>query len=498
MINVLLINPPQKYFEKSQGFNVYFPIGLLSIAAMVKDICNIKILDCLVTDFQITEENDHLIYGAPFDKIKLRIKEFNPDIVGVTVPFSTQIGNAKKISEICKKINKNITVVFGGPDPSVRYEYILKDGACDYCVVREGEKTFFEFIKNFSSKSKLNKIEGLAYKQGGKIFLKHRKFLDNLDELPFPAYELINMDDYLKNKYLYVQRSFIYKKSISIITSRGCPFNCVFCSIKLHMGKKFRYNSTDYVIRHLEYIIEKFGIKKFHFEDDNMSLNKKRFEQILDKIIAKKLKIRWDVPNGLRADTLNFDLLKKIKRSGGNHLTIAIESGSQDVLDNIIKKKTSLDYILNVIKDCRKLRIKIQAFYVIGFPGETIEQMKETTNLAVRLLKDYQVLPSVGIASPLYGTELYKICVDQGLIKEKLTEKDFSCVTQVYGEPLISTKDFTKRDIKEIIYDFLKKLKRVMIMHAIRYPIFTLKGLFMVKDQPHVVKQFRKYKVGVK
>jgi magnesium-protoporphyrin IX monomethyl ester (oxidative) cyclase len=264
------------------------------------------------------------------------------------------------------------------------------------------------------------------------------------------------------------------------------------------MGKKFRYNSPDYVIRHLEYIIEKFGIKNFHFEDDNISLNKKRFEQILDKIIEKKLKIRWDVPNGLRVDTLNFDLLKKIKRSGGNHLTIAIESGSQDVLDNIIKKKTSLDYILNVIKDCRKLRIKIQAFYVIGFPGETIEQMKETTNLAVRLLKDYQVLPYVGIASPLYGTELYKICVDQGLIKEKLTEKDLSSVTQVYGEPLISTKDFTKRDIKEIIYDFLKKLKKVMIMHAIKHPILALKGLFMVKDQPHVVKQFRKYKVGEK
>ncbi|MFA5256300.1 MAG: radical SAM protein, partial [Candidatus Omnitrophota bacterium] len=346
----------------------------------------------------------------------------------------------------------------------------------DFCVVGEGEETFFEFVKKFNSGSSLENIEGLAYKKEDRIYYKPREFLYELDKLPFPAYDLIDIKAYLRDKNLYRDRSII-KNSISMVTSRGCPFDCVFCSIRKHMGHVYRYHSPDYVIRHLRFIIKNYGITNFHFEDDNISLDKKRFEKILDGIIENGLKLQWDVPNGLRADTLDFNLLKKIKRSGCKKLTIAIESGNQNVLDNVIKKRLSLDYVTDVVKNCKKLRILASSFYVIGFPGESIKNMKETLGLALRLLKEYDILPCLLIATPLYGTELYEICEKNGYIKKDLTDKDFATGTQVYGNPLISTKDFTGEDVKNLARDYLSTLKKELIIYAFKHPLFLFKKI---------------------
>ena len=386
------------------------------------------------------------------------------------VPFSAQTEISLIICKICKEINPNITVVLGGPDPTVRYKTFLKEKCCDFCVVGEGEHTFFEFVKKFNSKISLRTIKGLAYKEDNRIHYKKRKFIENLDALPFPSYELINVEEYLKNEYLYINQSYIPKNSISIITSRGCPYNCIFCSVRLHMGKKFRYNSSDYVIKHLKLLKGRYGITNFHFVDDNFSLNKDRFAEILDKIIDNKLEINWDVPNGIRADTLNYSLLKKLKKSGCKHLTIAIESGNQDVLNNIIKKNSSLEYMKKVVKFCKKLRIKTYACYVIGFPKETIKNMKETMNLALELLDKYDVIPKMFFATPLYGTELYDICFKESLINKHLNDKDFSIATQIYGNPMISTHNFSKEDIKKLIRDINLRLKILLVKYYIKHP----------------------------
>ncbi len=488
MTKVMLINPPRKDYDKSSGFTVYFPIGLLSIAAMIKNICEVKIFDCSITDFEIQQEKDYVLYGTSFKNIKETIKNFNPDIVGISIPFSTQSGNAIAILNICKKINPKIIVVFGGPDSSARYESLLKETACDYCVIGEGEQTFFEFIKNFNSNIPLTNIDGLAYKNSETVDYKPRKFLDNLDDLPFPAYDLIEMEAYLKNKYLYKNRSLI-KNSISIITSRGCPYDCIFCAIKLHMGKKYRYNSPTYVINHLKLLINEYKITNFHFEDDNFSLNAHRFNEILDKIIKDKLNLKWDTPNGIRADTLDFNLLKKIKKSGCKKLTIAIESGNQDVLDKIIKKRISLDSMLEIVKYCKKLKINTGSFYVIGFPGESIENMKETANLALKLLRKYDVLPCLLVAIPFHGTELYNICIKNGFIQENLDEIDFAGGSLLYGNPLISTKDFSKEDIKDLTADYFAKLKKELLFYSIKHPVFSIKK---INDKLHILNRFFK------
>jgi magnesium-protoporphyrin IX monomethyl ester (oxidative) cyclase len=488
MTKVLLINPPRKDYSQAAGFVSYFPLGLLSIAALIKDICEVKILDCLITNFTIKKTDDFALYGMPLEKIRNAIKDFNPNVVGISIPFSAQTSVSSKICKICKEIDSNILVVFGGPDVSVRYKLLLEETQCDFCVIGEGEKTFYEFIKKLNFGASLKDIKGLAYKTNGLIQYKPRAFLENLDELPFPAYNLIDVQAYLANKYLYKDRSEL-KHSISVITSRGCPFNCIFCSIKLHMGKRYRYHSPDYIIRHLRFLIESYGITNFHFEDDNISLNKTRFEQILDKIIEFKMGISWDAPNGIRADTLDSNLLKKIKKSGGKHLMIAVESGNQHILNDVIKKHTSLNCIINVIRYCKFLKISVGAFYVIGFPGETVKNMEETINLALELFEKFDVFPCLLIATPLYGTELYEICAEKGFIKEDLTDKDFAMATKFYGNPLIATNDFSREDVKKLIHSYLPKFERNMIAYSFRHPVHAFNK---IKNKLPVIGRFLK------
>lgn len=487
MARVMLINPPWRIHKKLADFDVHFPIGLLNIAAMVKDICQVRIFDSLVNDFEIIEKGDYALYGATFAKIKANIRGFNPDIVGISVPFYTQAPNAVALSRLCKEVNPRITVVFGGADPSVRFEQYIKDESCDFCVSGEGEKAFREFVKGYPSLSVLRSIEGLAYKIDDKIEFKPRKPMDNLDEIPFPAYELINIKDYLNHPYLYRNRSRIHKNSITMITSRGCPLNCIFCSIKLHMGSEYRAHSAEYVIRHLRYCIDKLGITNFHFEDDNISLDNKRFIRILNGILENKLNIRWDLPNGVRIDSLDYDILKKMKQAGCRELFLAVESGNQGVLNNVIRKGTSLDYCLIIAQYCRKLRMKANAFYVIGFPKETIDNIRETFSFALRLLRHCDVIPIILYSVPLPGTELYDICLKEGYITKDFFKNNLYAENKIHGEPCFSTKDFTREEIINEVNRFRARLTRELILYFLRHPFFSLRRIV---NKPRLMKRF--------
>jgi len=224
-------------------------------------------------------------------------------------------------------------------------------------------------------------------------------------------------------------------------------------------------------------LVEKYGISNFHFEDDNISLKKNRFEEILDRIISDKLNIQWDTPNGIRVDTLDYNILKKIKKSGCKQLTLAIESGSQRVLDEVIKKKTRLDYMIEIAQYCKELNIRSNSFYVIGFPGETLEEIKDTLNLALRLLRTYDILPTMLVATPLYGTELYEICIRENYIEGNPSVEELATATQIFGNPLISTPDFSKDAVKQLIHEYICHLKKELILFSLKNPLYTARRL---------------------
>jgi anaerobic magnesium-protoporphyrin IX monomethyl ester cyclase len=487
-MKVLLINPPQQFYPGSDPPAGNLPLGLMYIAAVLdKAGYKAEILDAFMIDFSFLKVGDTIEVGMPYRKIREEIRRRKPDIVGIASPFTCQAENAIRVGDIAKEVDSNILTVVGGPHvTAVPVEFLEEAKNIDIAVIGEGEYTMLDIVKFFEGAKKISDVQGIAYRKDGAVKQNElRPFIEDLDELPYPAYHLVDMEQYLNPRKIEY-RSF-KDRAVSMITSRGCPFNCNFCSVHLHMGKKFRAHSVNYVINHVEYVINKFGVKTIFFEDDNLTFDLKRFEAICDKIIEKGIRFNWETPNGIRADYLTLSLLKKMKKSGCQSVFFGIESGDQHVLDNIINKSLNLKEVVKVAKMCKDIGISTAAFYIIGFPGEKKENMLRTVELALRLKKDFDVGMLLHVATPSLGTRLYEECKKKGYIQGELTPRAFAEVRQTRGMPLISTEDFMASEVKEIAAMAVKRYKRLSMINYFKNPWKTLKTAL---NQPKIVLKF--------
>jgi magnesium-protoporphyrin IX monomethyl ester (oxidative) cyclase len=487
-MQVLLINPPQTFYPGSDPPAGNLPLGLMYIAAVLdKAGYKVEILDAFMNGSSFRKLGDTIVVGMPYEEIKEEIRRRKPDIVGIANPFTCQVNHAIKIANIVKKVDPTILTVAGGPHvPAVPVQFMEEAENIDIAVIGEGEYAMLEIVKVYEGTKKISEVKGILYRKNRAIMQNApRPFIENLDELPFPAYHLVDMEQYLSgNKIEY--RSF-KDRSISMVTSRGCPFNCCFCSVHLHMGKKFRAHSVDYVIKHIEYVVNKYKVKTIFFEDDNLTFDLKRFEAICDQIIEKQIKFNWETPNGIRADYLTRELLKKMKKSGCQSVFFGIESGDQYVLDNIIDKRLNLKIVVEVAKMCKEIGISTAAFYIIGFPGERKEQMLRTVELALRLKREYDVGMLLHVATPSLGTRLYKECLKKGYIQGDLSSRAFAEVRQTRGMPLISTEDFMASEVKEIAAMAVQRYKKLSLINYFKNPWKTLRTAL---NQPEIVLKF--------
>jgi len=370
----------------------------------------------------------------------------------------------------------------------VPIEFLGETRNIDIAVIGEGEYTMLDIIRFFEGNKKIDDVQGIAHRRDEKVVLNSpRPFNKNLDDLPYPAYHLVDMEQYLNPKRIEY-RSF-QNRALSMITSRGCPFNCSFCSVHLHMGKTFRAHSVDYVVGHIEHLVNKYQVKTIYFEDDNLTFDIKRFETICDKILEKDIKFQWETPNGVRADYLTLDLLKKMKKTGCQSVFVGVESGDQYVLDKIIGKNLRLKNVIKFAEKCKKIGLKTGAFYIIGFPGETKETMRNTVEFALMLKRKYDVGMHLLFATPSYGTRLYEECRKEGYIRGSLTPRAFAEVRQNWGLPLIETENFTAMDVQEIASRAMKAYRRLSIINYLKRPKKTIKTIV---SQPNLVRKFIK------
>ncbi len=489
-MKILLINPPQSYYPGSDLVTGNLPLGLMYLAAVLdKEGYKVEILDAFMADAAFRTVGDTIEVGLSYNKIRGEIQSRKPDLVGVANPFSSQIEHAKKVAEVAKGVDPQIFTVVGGPHASVVPETFLQEAkSVDVAVIGEGEYILLDLVKFLGGTKKLQDIEGIAYRENGQIKLTHpRPFIKNLDELPYPAYHLVDMEQYL-NPVKIEYRSF-KPRALAMVTSRGCPYNCCFCSVHLHMGKAFRANSAGYVADHLQFVVDKYRVKNVFFEDDNLTFDQKRMEAICDQIVERKIKFNWETPNGVRADRLNLELLKKMKKSGCRSVFFGIESGDQTVSDNIIHKDIDLAKVVEVAEMCKQIHLTSGGFYIIGFPGEKTENMKKTVEFGLMLKRDYNVGMHLLVATPSYGTKLYEECMKKGYVKEDLTPRALAEVRQTMGKPLIETEDFTAEDVQEIAAYAMKEYKRLSIINSVKYPRKTLDTLF---HNPHIAAKFIK------
>ena len=281
--------------------------------------------------------------------------------------------------------------------------------------------------------------KGICFRENGKIVNKgHSDFISNLDDLPLPAYHLIDYSKYANSafrKSVDSPRIFPYAR---IITSRGCPCGCIFCQVEGITGKKFRYRSAENVLAEIEWLKKEYNIKSLIFDDDNLFLNKKRIKNILQGMIDKNLVMPW-LPIATAIFALDEQLIKLMKASGCEYIDVAIESGCERVLKNIIKKPLDLKHAKNMVRAAKREGIYVTANFIIGFPTETWDEIRQTIKFAEDIDVDYVKLFS---AIPLRNTKLWDLCEKEGIFKKGFRESDVRWST---GQ--IETDEFKANDL---------------------------------------------------
>ncbi len=481
-MRVCLINPPRIQPKTWGKPSVYQPMDLVYVAAVLEKQHEVCIIDAPTEGWNKLEEiaGKRIRQGLSKQEITDRIKKWKPDVAIITVPFSGWSPAAFGTAALVKEVDKRIVTVLIGLHPSARPLECLEESNVDFVVVGEPEITVLELtdVLEKGDRTKLKEVKGIAFKENDKIIrTPARPAIEDLDSLPFPARHLLPMDAFFEAAKKRPISGNLKKPSIRMLTSRGCGHNCIFCSNYIVMGRKWRARSPENVVNEIEQIVRTYGVKQVDFLDDNISLDKKRMERICDLIKERKLKIEWCTPNGLRADCLDKELLAKMKASGCKRILIAPESGVQRIVDEVIKKKQDLKKVENAVAAARKVGIEVGCFFILGFPGETKEDIKATIAFARKLRKLGADRFYFSYATPLYGTELYEQVKRAGYLKPGLTDEALAAV-----EPLIETPEFTADELRMLCAEgnlVNPTLTRDRLARAARSPKKAIETLFI-------------------
>lgn len=414
MKKVLLVNPfLTLYSDDPSGINP--PLGLAYLAAFLekKGVC-VKILDVAAEGIEQKRKIGNKIrYGLAEKEIVKRIKEFGPEIVGITCQSTLHAKDAQQTAKIVKSVSKDILVVFGGAHPSAMPGEVLKNKNVDVVIRGEGEITLWEVVKKYPKSFEFDDILGISFRMGKKIIHNPpRPLIKDLDELPFPARHLLPMEIYFKK----AEENGNYNMNdrvATLVTSRGCPGNCIYCAVRTVWGRVWRGRSPKNVVEEIEQIVKDYKVREFHFLDDSLAVDRQRLKGICEEIIKRKLDIKWATPNGIAVWMLDEDLLVKMEQSGCYRLTFGLESGNKEVLHNFIGKNYDYDKARAIIRFASKIGIWTVGTFIIGFPYETRQQIEDTIAFAISTDLDFAVFY---IANPFPGTPMYEIYQRENLL----------------------------------------------------------------------------------
>jgi len=412
---LLLIYPPVTFSVQSAKQSCP-PLGVSYLAAAVRDRCDVEIMDAAVEGYEHEERigPNLMRYGLPISEIARAVERFRPDAVGVSCIFSSQFPTVARICEAVKKTDPDILTLTGGTHPTFMPERSLEKAPHLDCIVRgEGERTLQRIVETTNDGSDWRSLPGVAFRKNGRPVVNPKAgLIGDLDSLPLPARDLLPMEKYF-NKNLPM--GIVSRRSpwANVITSRGCPARCAFCSSTRFWGHCYRMRKPEAVLDEIELLTNEYGVKEIKFFDDNLAAHLPRAKEIFRGMIERGIRVSWNTPNGIGIHNLDFEVMELMKKSGAYELTLAVESGDPDVLRDIIHKPFDLDRALEVSRMLRRMKLGTYGFFILGFPGETREQIKRTIDFAWKLDLDRI---SVFVANPLPGTEIFRTCVEKGYI----------------------------------------------------------------------------------
>lgn len=390
MLNVLLVTPPVSFEERYGSFagggSSAPSLGLLMIAGVaLAEGCQCRVVDAAA--LALTEE-----------ELLARLVEIAPDVLGIS-STTLSIGNADRFAGAAKRVLPEITIIIGGPHVTAApLETMEKCPAFDLAVVGEGEATFAELLPVLAAGGPLSEVRGIICRAEDSLLVTgKRPFIADLDSLPLPAWHLL---EGFPDKYLPAPFKVKNLPAATLVTSRGCPNNCIFCDRSV-FGSSCHGYSAARVIEQIVELHHRYGIREISFEDDTFITFKGRLREICEELIRLNLGITWTCLG--RVNHVTPENLALMRKAGCWQISFGVESGSEDILA-LIGKKVTLQQIRNAVTCCRKAGIKSKGFFIIGHPGETKETLQATIDLALELPLDDI---SATLLTPFPGTELY-------------------------------------------------------------------------------------------
>jgi len=475
-MDILLLFPPlsveERYGNRKLGDvgGHLPPFGLACIASYIREHSfSVSIIDALAENMGTKQVLDY-------------IGKHQPKVIGITAmtpQFQRTVQAAKDISI---KFPEILTVI-GGHHASIMPDKTLKENnGLDILVYGEGEETFLEVMNKYRENGcdkeeflkdteSLRAIDGIAFRdEDNNIKInKPRKQIADLDSLPSPAWDLLSV-----GRYLPLPNQYLNKPVIHMVSIRGCPFDCGFCSNNSVFGRKIRARSPEKVVEDIKYVKSEYNIKEISFWDDTMTVNKKWLERFCNCLIENKVNVTWTCYS--RVDTVNLEILKLMKKAGCWNIFYGYESGNQQLLDNI-NKGITLEQIRNVNKWTKDAGIEVRASFMIALPGETPELAKRTIDFAIELEPEYA---QFSITTPYPGTKLYETAKQSGKLRDDFSKYNMWEVVYVpYGykdeEEILAVEKLAMRKFYFRFRFIFEKVKRVRSFEDIRRYINGLK-----------------------
>lgn len=419
-MKVLFVNPPQTASKYKFMGVIAPPLGIAYMAGVLQENnIDVEILDASAEDMD-------------FKDVEKELLKRKPDLVALTALTPT-IGRALETAQVVKETLPDSIVVMGGYHPTFNFIETLEDENVDIVIRGEGEYIMLNLVQALENQSSLHDVKGIVFedKNSKEIVVNpEAPLIQDLDELPFPALNLLPM-----KKYRLLDMD---THMTTMITTRGCPMQCSFCSSAAMHGKKIRERSVENIVDEIEYLKTNYDIDTIAFMDDTFTLKKRKVMAICDEILKRNIEIMWGCTS--RVDTLDEKLLKKMKESGCITIFIGVESADQQQLDNMCKN-TTIAKIENAFKIAHKLKIRTIASVALGMPGDTKEIMNKTVKFVHKLKPNYAIY---SLSTPYPGTRFYKEAFEKNLIKIK----DWSKYTLI--TPILETIDCSLNDMRKI------------------------------------------------
>lgn len=485
---VLLIQPPAFSNNLRGDMTPNAPMGLGYIAAVLeREGYEVQILDALIEGWdqesRLTPEK--ILVGLTPAQIKQRIADSRADVVGVSSMFTSQRANAHAMAALAKEVDPNIVVVFGGAHPTAAPEMVLEDPNVDCAILAEGENSIVPLLRTIEADGDLGGLDGVAFRAGSSFVVKTKTdTIADLDTIPFPARHLMPLEKYFAAGVRhggYARRD----HGTAVITSRGCPYLCNFCTAFKVFTRVPRVRSVANIMAEIDELVTKYGVNEVFFEDDQFIAKVKHTEELLDALISRRYDLIWDTPNGISAWLLSERLIEKMALSGCYRVNLAIESGNQDVLDNIIRKPVKIDRIPETARLIRKYGMELGTFLVVGNVGHDAVETEEQIRDSFRFARKLKVWPHASYLTPYPGSDVLKIAEDKGYLVPGFNYDDL-----VINKQSLSTPEWTPEKLRRIVEN--EKLKTRMsllfgsphllltetIPNALKHPLVFVRRMF--------------------